>query len=106
MKFLVIRKPRVGGGINMRPITSQMIRAQKEVVLSAIKRGEADCAYAFVGSGGFSVLNANSTEEVNQRLLGSPMGLFYDFEVHPLTDYSQHMDTVAQAVEALEKQIK
>src|SRR5713101_3210872 len=101
MKFLVIRKVRTGTG--MQP-TSQMIRAQKEVVLGAVKRGEADCAYAFVGGGGFSVLNANSAEEVNQRLLGSPMGLFYDFEVRPLTDYSQHMDTVAQAFEALEKQ--
>jgi len=46
MKFLVISKPRTGTG--MTP-TAEMIRAHKEVVLSAVKRGEADCAYAFLG---------------------------------------------------------
>jgi len=101
MKFLVIRKPRVGG--SLRP-TAQMLRAQKELVLGAVKRGDADCTYAFVGGGGFSVQNANSAEDLNQRLMGSPMGLFYDFEVHTLVDYGQHMDTIAQAFEALEKQ--
>ena len=49
MKFLVIRKPRPGALVQP---TSQMIRAQKEGLLAAIKRGEVDCAYAFVGGGG------------------------------------------------------
>ena len=101
MKFLVIRKPRAGAPIQP---TSQMIRAQKEVVLGTVKRGEADCAYAFVGGGGFSIQNANSAEDLNQRIFGSPLGLFYDFEVRPLADYSQFMDTVAQVLEAREKQ--
>ena len=96
MKFLVIRKIRTGTG--MQP-TSQMIRAHKEVVLGAVKRGEADCAYAFLGGGGFSIQNANSAEELNQRLMGSPLGLFYEYDVCALTDYGQFMDTVAQALE-------
>ena len=41
MKFLVIRKVRTGTG--MTP-TAEMVRAHKEVLLSAVKRGEADCA--------------------------------------------------------------
>ena len=101
MKFLVIRKPRPGAIVQP---TSQLIRAQKEGLLGAIKRGEADCAYAFVGGGGISILNANTAEEVNQRLFGSPLGFFYEFEVHPLADYSKFMDTVAEALEAREKQ--
>ncbi len=96
MKFLVIRKPRTG--LSIAP-TSQMIRAQKEALLAAVKRGEADCAYAFVGGGGFSIQNANSAEELNQRMMSSPMGLFYDFDVRTLTDYGQFMDIVAQAFE-------
>ncbi|MDA4120406.1 MAG: hypothetical protein OK436_07440 [Thaumarchaeota archaeon] len=96
MKFLVIRKVRTGTG--MQP-TSQMIRAHKEVVLGAVKRGDADCTYAFLGGGGFSIQNANSAEELNQRLMGSPLGLFYEFDVRALTDYGQFMDTVAQAFE-------
>jgi len=101
MKFLVIRKPRTGTG--MTP-TAEMIRAQKEVVLSAVKRGDADCAYAFLGGGGFSIQNANSAEDLNQRLMGSPLGLFYEFDVRALTDYGKFMDTVAQVLEAREKQ--
>lgn len=96
MKFLVIRKPRTGTG--MMP-TVEMIRAHKEVVLSAVKRGEADCTYAFLGGGGFSIQNANSTEELNQRLMGSPLGLFYEFDVRALTDYGKFMDIVAEAFE-------
>lgn len=96
MKFLVIRKPRMGA--SMMP-SGQMIRAHKEVVLDALKRGEIDCTYAFVGGGGFSIQNANSAEELNQRLMGSPLGIFYDFDVRALTDYAKYMDTVAQAFE-------
>ena len=93
MKFLVIRKPRTGTG--MTP-TVEMIRAHK-VVLSAVKRGDADCAYAFLGGGGFSVQNASSAEELNERLMSSPRRLFYEFDVHALTDYGEFMDTVAEA---------
>ena len=70
MKFLVIRKPRVGAPVQP---TSQTIRAQKEGLLAAIKRGEIDCTYAFVGGGGFSIANANSAEELNQRMFSSPL---------------------------------
>jgi hypothetical protein len=94
MKFLVIRKPRTGTG--MTP-TVEMIRAHKEVVLSAVKRGDADYAYAFLGGGGFSVQNANSAEELNERLMSSPLELFYEFDVRALTDYGKFMDTVAEA---------
>ena len=96
MKFLVIRKPRLGTGIIP---TGDMIRAHKEVVLNAVKRGDADCAYAFLGGGGFSIQNANSTEELNQRLMGSPLALFYEFDVRPLTDYAKFMDSVAEAMD-------
>jgi hypothetical protein len=96
MKFLVIGKPRMGTG--MRP-TAEMIRAHKEVVQNAVKRGEADCTYAFLGGGGFSIQNANSAEDLNQRLMGSPLALFYEFDVRALTDYGKFMDTVAQALE-------
>jgi muconolactone delta-isomerase len=103
MKFLVIRKPRVGALVQP---TSQTIRAQKEMLLGAVKRGEIDCTYAFVNGGGCSIANADSAEDLNQRLFSSPLGLFYEFDVHPLCDYSKFMDTIAQALETQEKQRK
>jgi hypothetical protein len=96
MKFLVIRKVRTGTG--MTP-GAEVVRAHKEVVLSAVKCGDADCAYAFVGGGGFSIQNANSAEDLNQRLMSSPLALFYEFEVHALADYGRFMETVAENLE-------
>ncbi len=101
MKFLVIRKPRPGALVQP---TSQTIRAHKERLLAAVKSGEVDCTYAFVGGGGCSITNANNAEDLNQRLFSAPLGLFYEFEVHPLSDYGQFMDTVAQVLETREKQ--
>lgn len=57
-----------------------------------------------MGGGGISITNADSAEELNQRLFGSPLGLFYEFEVRALADYGKFMDTAAQALEAREKQ--
>jgi hypothetical protein len=31
--------------------------------------------------------------------MGSPLALFYEFDVRALTDYGKFMDTVAQALE-------
>ena len=59
----------------------------------------APLSFNFLGGGGFSIQNANSAEDFNQRLMGSPMGLFYEFDVRALADYGQFMDTVAQAFE-------
>jgi hypothetical protein len=96
MKFLIIRKPRMGTGVTP---TADTVRAHKELVLHAVKSGDADCAYAFLGGGGFSIQNANSAEDLNQRLMGSPLALFYEFDVRVLTDYGKFMDTVAQALD-------
>ena len=52
MKFLVTRKPRPGAPVQP---TGQTIRAQKERLLAAVKRGEIDCTYAFVNGGGCSI---------------------------------------------------
>ena len=101
MKFLVTRKPRPGAVVQP---TSQTIRAHKEVLLAAVKRGEIECTYAFVNGGGCSITNADSAEDLNRRLFSSPLGLFYEFEVHPLCDYSKFMDTIAEALETREKQ--
>ena len=95
MKFLLIRKPRVSAE---RP-TSQMIRAHKEYVLSRLKDKTIDCTYAFLGGGGCSIVNADSTEQLNQRIFASPLALFYEYEIRALSDYASFMDNVAAALE-------
>ncbi len=95
MKYLLIRKPRVGAA----PPSAQVVRAQKEYVLALVREGVLDCAYAFVGGGGCSIINADSPEKLNELLWGGPMALLYEYEVRPLTDYGRFMDGVAGAME-------
>ena len=38
--------------------------------------------------------------------MGSPLGVFYEFDVRALADYGQFMDTVAQALEKQSRQVK
>jgi hypothetical protein len=58
------------------PPTAQMVRAQKEYVLSKVKEGVADCAYAFAGGGGCAIINADSPEKLDELLWGGPMVQF------------------------------
>ena len=95
MKFLLIRKPRVG----VQPPTAQTIRAQKEYVLGLAKKGVVDCVYAFVGGGGCSIVNAESHEKLNEMLFAGPMALNYEYEMHALSDYGSFMEGVAGAFE-------
>ena len=97
MKFLIIRKPRLGTA--MVP-TSKAIREQKEAALNAVKQGNLDCIYAFPGGGGnVAIANADSAEQLNERLANTPLFLFSEFEVRPLTDFSKYMDNIAAAFE-------
>jgi hypothetical protein len=95
MKFLLIRKPRVGAE---RP-TAQAIRAQRDYVLGKVKEGVIDCTYAFLGGGGCSIVNAESAEKLNGDMFAGPMALFYEYEVRALSDCATFMEGVAKAME-------
>ena len=73
MKFLVLRKPRISAGLVP---TSKAIREQKQGALAAIKAGTIDCIYAFPGGGGnVGIVNADSAEQLNERLMNTPLFL-------------------------------
>jgi muconolactone delta-isomerase len=100
MKFLVIRKPRVSSG--MIP-SSKVIREQKQAVAAAIKRGTIDCIYGVPGGGGnVGIANADSLEQLNEVLMGTPLFLYSEFEVRPLTDYDKYMENLAAELEKRE----
>ena len=101
MKFLIFRKPRFSGGIMA---TSKEIREHKQSIADAIKQGTIDCIYAFPGGGGsVGIANADSAEQLNERLMSSPLFLHSEFEVRPLTDYGKYMDNVAAALAKRER---
>jgi muconolactone delta-isomerase len=85
--------------------TSKAIREQKQGALDGIKRGTLDCIYAFPGGGGnVGIANADSPEQLNEILMGTPLFLYSEFEVHALTDYDKYMENVAAALEKRERQ--
>jgi muconolactone delta-isomerase len=97
VKFLVIRKPRITSAM---VATSKLLREHKERVLDAVKQGGIDCIYAIPGGGGsIGIANADSIDQLNDILTSSPLFLFSEFEVRPLTDYAKYMDGVAAALE-------
>ena len=97
MKFLVIRKPRVTGAM---VATSKAIREHKETALNAIEQKTLDCIFAIPGGGGsVAIANAGSVEQLNENLVNTPLFLFSEFEIRPLTDYAKYMDGVAAALE-------
>ena len=101
MKFLVLRKPRLSSG--MIP-TSKAIREHKQGVSDAIKGKTIDCIHAFPGGGGsVGIANADSPEQLNERLMRTPLFLYSEFEVRPLTDYDKYMENVAAALEKRER---
>jgi muconolactone delta-isomerase len=97
MKFLVIRKPRVNAG--MLP-SSKTFREAKQSAQEAIKQGVIDCIYAIpAGGGNVAIVNADSPEELNQRIMDTPLFLFSEWELRPLTDYAKYMDNIAAVFE-------
>ncbi len=97
MKFLVTRKPRITSAF---VATSKAIREHKEVALDATKQRTIDCIYGLPGGwGSVSIVNADSAEQLQENLANTPLFLFSEFEIKPLTDYARYMDGVAAALE-------
>ena len=80
--------------------TSKLMREHKERLLSVVKEGRIDCIYGFLGGGGtVSIANADSAEQLQEAMASSPLFLFSEFEIRPLTDFAKYMDSVADAFE-------
>src|SRR5262249_17489723 len=97
MKFLIIRRPRIGGAL---VASSKKIRENKERAVNLVKQGRPDCGHGNPGGGGSATIaNARSNARVHENSAGSPLFLSSEWEIHPLTDYTMYMDGVAAALE-------
>jgi hypothetical protein len=65
--------------------------------------GTFDCLYGFMEGGGFSIANADSHREVLDMMAAYPLFGLVTFEVRPLLEFREGIDTVrAKLVEAQE----
>lgn len=95
MKYLVIgtrntvpMDPKIGAGL---------FQACKQWVSAELAAGKGDAMYIYAdASGGIEIGNANSHEEVYDRLLDFPMYAFMDWEVIPLVDWSHGYDKMIE----------
>jgi len=46
-----------------------------------------------------AIANADSVDQLHENLANTPLFLFSEFEIRPLTDYAKYMDTVAAVLE-------
>jgi hypothetical protein len=72
-----------------------VFKAMKEWMADQMKAGVVDCAFGFAaGGGGCGIVNASSGEELQQLMVGSPLGPFSTFDLRPLADFNSGMDLV------------
>ncbi|MGB5931821.1 MAG: muconolactone Delta-isomerase family protein [Anaerolineae bacterium] len=86
---------------NLVPIPREqgvaLFQAAKEWVKARLADGTLDCVYSFADlSGGLAIGNADSHEELMDRILDYPMYPFFDWEVEPLCDFSHSMDRLIE----------
>lgn len=95
MKYMVI------GTRNLVPMEPAMavnlFQAAKEWVKARLADGTLDLHYFHVDtSGGFTISNADSHEEVMDRLVDYPLYVFFDWEVICLVDWSHGYDKMIE----------
>jgi hypothetical protein len=91
MKFLGIAKPPAA-------VTGAMIQAVRERYKSNIKSGVSDCGYFFAnGSRAISITNADSAEELAQRMLANGWPPL-ESEVYPLVEFDKYLERVSEAL--------
>jgi hypothetical protein len=102
-KFLVIIRP---GGISKLPSSTVagLVSETRRMIQGGLEGRAIDCAYATLdGRGAALIANANSHEEVLSALMDAPLYPIWDFEIHPLADFSVAFEKNARVSEKLAK---
>jgi hypothetical protein len=97
MKYFVAAAP------GPMPPTPEQFDAAIAWLQGRLDDGTFDCVYGFMGGGGFSVANADSHREVLDMMAAYPLFGQVTFEVRPLLEFREGIDTIrAKLVEAQE----
>jgi len=92
-KFLVLAS--LGPSQPDAPGASQAAEAVKGWVTEQQQGGRVEAAYTYPGGGGCAIINADSTEDLQQLLVSNPATAFLRYEVRPLVEFNESMDRVA-----------
>jgi hypothetical protein len=76
------------------PPTPEQFDAAMAWLEGKVDDGTFDCLYGFVEGGGFSIANAGSHREVLDLMAGYPLFGLVTWEVRPLLEFKEGIDTV------------
>jgi hypothetical protein len=80
---------------------AQALKAFKAWMADQTRAGVVDCAFGYAaGGGGCGIVNASSGEELQELLVGSPLGPFSRFDLRPLADFNSGMDLAIKQLTA------
>jgi hypothetical protein len=97
MKYFVAATP------GPMPPTPEQFDAAIAWLQGRLDDGTFDCLYGFMEGGGFSIANADSHREVLDMMAAYPLFGWVTFEVRPLLEFKEGIDTIrAKLVEAQE----
>ena len=102
MKFLILSKIPIGAPAADNPVA--LFQASKEYHNAAFADGSLDCVYSFVTGkgGGMAIANADSHEELWEKLSAYPWYPYMEFEVHPLVDENHLIDRTIEKLQEME----
>ena len=96
MKYLVTA---LSGNTPIPPEQAvELYQAADKWIQERLAEGRLDCIYAFADSGGISIGNGNSHEEVFGTLLTYPLYPYFRWEVKPLCDWGHTSGMIIEAL--------
>ena len=78
-----------------------LLQATREWFAAMLADGTFDCVYGFPEGGGMSISNADSHEEMLQKMREYPLFFFSEFEVRPLCDINVTVDATLAAMQRM-----
>ena len=101
MKFLVLTKSRVGAPPLPDPIAA--LQASKEYLDVMLADGSLDFVYQFAsGHQAVAVVNAETAEEMWEKLTAYPLSPVQVYEVHPLADINYVFEKNLERMQQME----
>jgi muconolactone delta-isomerase len=99
MKFLVLYKPKSGAPPMDNPLA--IFQAAKAYMNAEAASGMIDIGYAIPMNSGFSISNAESHEELWERLAAYPLAPYSDIQIFPLLNADHYFDKTIEGIQQM-----
>ena len=99
MKYLVIGNQVVMAAEHKAQ--ADFLKRTRDWVNAKLADGTLDCAYSFPAGGGFFIFNADSHEDLMQKIIDFPLRPLTELEIQPICDFNKATDMVVDSIKDL-----